>query len=81
MNEVQIVVEANGEVKFIYSDDLADLINMGDVEVRRASHVEPIASGGWSSDMSPVGGPILGPFNLRAEALSAEVQWLQENIL
>ena len=32
----------------------------------------------WTADMSPVGGPILGPFSFRYEALKAERDWLRE---
>jgi hypothetical protein len=32
--------------------------------------------GPWLSDMSPVSGPMLGPFETRAEALAAEREWL-----
>jgi len=31
---------------------------------------------GWTADMAPVGGPLLGPFKLRADALAAEREWL-----
>ena len=47
----------------------------------RASHVEPSPSGGWFADLSPVNGPLLGPFTLRSDALTAEVAWLEKNIL
>lgn len=32
----------------------------------------------WWADMIPVGGPVLGPFNSRDEALEAEVGWLRD---
>lgn len=72
-----IITVENGGLSFIYSDALVELLNLGDATVTRASHVEP-AAGGWTADMSPVGGPVLGPFRLRQEALDAEVSWLQE---
>jgi hypothetical protein len=31
-------------------------------------------------DMSPVGGPLLGPFETRTFALAFEVEWLRENL-
>jgi hypothetical protein len=31
--------------------------------------------------MSPVGGPVLTGFTKRSQALSAEVAWLEENVL
>ena len=66
---------SNGHVQFVYDDALAELLDAGAATVRRVSHVEP-APGGWTADMSPVNGPVLGPFGLRAEALAAERAWL-----
>jgi hypothetical protein len=31
----------------------------------------------WSVDMSPVGGPVMGPYRLRETAIAVEVQWLE----
>lgn len=80
-----IVIEPDGTITFIYSDDLADMLDLGTARVQRASHVEPVA-GGWTADMSPVGGPVLlaaegKPFKLRSEALEAEVAWLNCHLL
>jgi len=66
------------QIRFIYNDELTGLMGQGKTEVRRASHVEP-CEGGWSADMSPVNGPVLGPYNLRSEALQEEVKWLLDN--
>jgi len=33
----------------------------------------------WWADMLPVGGPVLGPFDNREQALDAETQWLSDN--
>lgn len=43
---------------------------------KRASHVEPHSGGGWVADLYPAGGPLLGPFRFRWQALAAEVAWL-----
>lgn len=76
---VRLRIDPEGQVTTIYSDEAAPMLQaLGPVAITRASHVEP-ASGGWTADMRPVGGPILGPFALRGEALAAEVKWLQEN--
>ena len=72
---MQIVVAPGGEVRCVYGEDL-DFATVGEVEVRRASHVEPDGRGGWRADLSPVGGPQLGPFPRRSEALQAEMAWL-----
>ena len=73
----EVIVEPNGMVRFIYDDDLADVMqDVGSLSIARASHVEP-GAGGWFADMSPVGGPKLGPFNTRRVALESEVNWLK----
>jgi hypothetical protein len=75
-----IVVDLTGTCRCVYGEDL-DFSSLGPVRVRRASHVEPDAAGRWSADLSPVGGPVLGPFRLRGEALAAEARWLMEHWL
>jgi hypothetical protein len=63
----------------VYDDALVETLDaLGDYRVTRASHVEPHPDGGWTADMRPMGGPTLGPFKLRAEALAAERQWLAD---
>jgi hypothetical protein len=75
-------IAPNGTVHAIYSDGLAKLIEESDtVSISRASHVEPTPDGQWTADMSPVAGPVLGPFRLRQEALDAEVAWLEQHLL
>lgn len=77
MSEHTIRIEG-GHLKFVYDDALAELLDAGTPAVCRVSHVEPAADGGWTADMSPVGGPVLGPFELRRQALDAELSWLQK---
>jgi len=75
----EIIVEPNGTLRFIYSDDLASIAqDIGSLSTARASHVEP-DDGGWTADMSPVGGEVLGPFETRSEALTTEVEWLKSH--
>ena len=75
----EIIVAPNGMLRFIYDDDLASMLqDIGTLSVKRASHVEPSQDGhGWWADMSPVGGPMLGPFDTRGQALSEETGWLR----
>lgn len=73
-------IDRAGVIRFIYRDDLAELIDHGPATTRRASHVEPAAGGGWSADLAPSGGPVLGPFRLRADALAAELAWLDARL-
>jgi len=70
------VVFTGDQFQSVYDDELADVFpRLGTFEVTRASHVEPFGSG-WTADMRPMGGPVLGPFRLRQVALDAEREWL-----
>jgi hypothetical protein len=60
-NSEDIVIEADGTVRFVYSDLLADVFTGEQQRTVRASHVEPHpARAGWLADMRPCGGPVLG---------------------
>jgi hypothetical protein len=74
-NEMELVVDAGGDVRCIYEEAL-DLRQLGKLQITRASHVEPDAEGLWWADMEPVDGPVLGPFGSRSDALEAERGWL-----
>lgn len=73
--EMELVVGADGGVKCIY-DETLDLRELGRLTITRASHVEPDSDGNGWADIGPVGGPVLGPFGSRSEALAAESGWL-----
>jgi hypothetical protein len=77
---MELVVMPDGVAKCVYSEAI-DLAALGDVFISRGSHVEPTPDGQWTADMSPVGGPVLGPFGNRSTALDAEVRWLHEHWL
>lgn len=70
---------SQGVVRGIYDDALAPLLSIGRATINRASHVEPTRDGKWTADLSPVNGPVLGPFNSRAAALEAEREFLNNN--
>ena len=74
-SEMELVVDAEGDVRCVYGEEL-DLREIGKLQITRASHVEPDRDGDWWADMGPVGGPVLGPFKNRTEALRAERAWL-----
>ena len=74
-SEMELVVDAGGGVRCIY-DEALDLREIGKLQITRASHVEPDRDGYWWADMGPSGGPVLGPFRSRTEALGAERGWL-----
>jgi hypothetical protein len=74
---------SKGKASFIYSDNMKDLLKRGPSVVKRASHVEPVGveSGewrGWEAKMED--GQVLGPFDSREEALSAERAYLEEKM-
>lgn len=73
---MELIIHADGALRCLY-DETLDLSQLGQVSIRRASHVEPADEGQWQADLSPVDGPVLGPFALRSQALAAEVEWLQ----
>lgn len=72
---MQLVILGNGSGRCLYSEAI-DLRQLGLLSISRASHVEPNAAGQWQVDLAPVGGPRLGPFATRSQALSAEEAWL-----
>ncbi len=73
---MQLVIAPNGNGRTIY-DEALPLAELGSLIIQRASHVEPDANGQWWADLSPVNGPVLGPFAKRSAALAAEVAWLE----
>ncbi|MBI1323334.1 hypothetical protein GC170_09125 [bacterium] len=77
---MNLIVQPDGTVTCLY-DDALDLTGLGRLTIARASHVEPTGSGQWTADMSPVNGPVLGPFRTRTAALHAERTWLEEHRL
>jgi hypothetical protein len=77
-SEMELVVDAGGSVRCIYDEGL-DLREIGTLKITRASHVEPDAEGYWWADMGPSGGPMLGPYGSRSEALRAERNLLEHS--
>ncbi len=76
----RIVITPEGELRFIYADMLLGLLALGAGQIVRASHVEPTSKGQWTADLTPVGGPRLGPYPLRSLALQAEEGWLRPRL-
>ena len=77
---MQLVIFSGGVVRTLYSEML-DLAVLGTLQIERASMVEPNMAGEWLADLSPVSGPVLGPFPRRSQALAAEQAWLEANWL
>ena len=77
---MQLLVTPVGDIRAVYIEAIP-LDSFGRLSIARGSHVEPTTDGRWTADLSPVSGPVLGPFSLRSEALAAEVSWLESNWL
>jgi hypothetical protein len=73
---MDLIIDRAGVVRAIYSEEI-DLAGFGLPTITRASRVEPESDGRWHADLSPVGGPVLGPFERRGDALQAEHAWLE----
>jgi hypothetical protein len=70
---MDLFIAPDGSVTGIY-DETINVHVLGTPTIKRASHVEPNEAGQWFAHI--IGGPSLGPFAKRSEALTAEVDWL-----
>ena len=77
---MQLVIDPSGGVQCLY-DETLPLAELGRLTIARGSQVEPTEAGHWTADLSPVGGPLLGPFATRSTALDAEREWLEQHWL
>lgn len=77
---IDLMITAQGIVRALYTE-VIPLQELGCMQIERASHVDPDASGQWRADLQPSQGPVLGPFTSRSQALSAEQTWLNEHVL
>jgi hypothetical protein len=77
---MELVIERKGDIRCIYGEEVS-LHALGRLTIARGSHVEATPAGHWIADLSPVDGPILGPFSQRTKALRAEHDWLQRHWL
>jgi hypothetical protein len=77
---MQLTINPAGTARCLYTEAI-DLVTLGSLTIARASNVEPLPDGRWIADLGPSGGPILGPFPKRSDALAAESEWLEANRL
>ncbi len=77
---MELHIAPTGGIRCVYSEHV-NLHELGRLSIQRGSHVEPTSDGQWTADLSPVHGPILGPFTTRTAALSAEEAWLLQHWL
>jgi len=73
---MDLIIDPDGNVRCLYTEQI-DLHTLGRPTIRRGSHVEADRFGRWTADLAPAGGPTLGPFPYRSQALAAERQWLE----
>ena len=66
---MELIVLPDGSVRGLY-DEALDLAALGQLTIRRASHVEPDEWGRWIADLAPIAGPRLGPFPTAARPWS-----------
>jgi hypothetical protein len=76
---MELFIAATGQVRCLYGEEL-DLGSLGSPTICRVSHLEPTECGRWTADLSPIGGPILGPFAQRSQALVAEARWIEAHL-
>jgi hypothetical protein len=78
--EVIRIQVRDGELRFLWNDETEFLTAIpGACTIQRASYVEWDSDLiGWTANLAPSGGPVLGPFRLRTEALAAELDWLYQ---
>lgn len=76
---MELIVRSDGTIACLY-DEAIDLTALGQLSIRRASHVEADQAGRWFANLAPVTGPRLGPCSRRSEALAAEIAWLSERL-
>ena len=74
-----LMIDTQGKIRCVYAEHL-DLEAIGSLRITRASYVEPDETGCWWADITPSGGPVLGPFGRRSDALGAERRWLDGNL-
>jgi hypothetical protein len=73
---MKMLVDLHGGIRCLYTEAI-DLATLGELSIRRVSRVEPDRTGRWWADLKVLGGPRLGPYPRRSEALKAEVAWVE----
>ncbi len=77
---MKLVIRPGGQVRTLYFEAIP-LEMLGSTRIVRAGTVEPDVDGDWYADLRMTGGPVLGPFSVRSQALAAEVAWLEAHWL
>lgn len=86
---MKIKINPDGTAFLLYTEDIP-IEELGKTNhIKRLFHVEPTPDNEWIAtvDLSSAFHPgalacvVLGPFEKRSDALAAEVEWIEENIL
>ena len=77
---MDLFIDPTGGTRCLYGEAIP-LHELGELTIRRASHVEPDETGRWWADLTPCHGPRLGPCETRIAALRAEENWLTAHVL
>ena len=77
---MDLLIAPDGSIRCLYSEAIR-LAEFGALTIQRASYVEPNSHSQWIASLLPVGGPILGPFSTRGQALASEQAWLSAHWL
>lgn len=73
------LIDTDGSLSFIYSDEDRDLLDQGEATITRVSNVEPTVDGMWQATMQD--GVQLPPCKYREDALKLEVDYINRNLL
>jgi hypothetical protein len=78
---MNLYIRPDGSAQCVYDEKIA-LQEMGAIDIKRASHVEPDPNnpGNWFADLGPVGGPKVTGFANRGDALAYEIAWLEAQL-
>lgn len=80
-NPLTLIVDQKGSIMYRDSDMLIPLRKkLGPARITRAASVEP-RDEEWWVNLSASGGPLLGPFEARCDAIAAEQEWLDRYLL
>jgi hypothetical protein len=74
-----MTVAPDGTMRCLYTEEI-DLSAIGNMAIQRTSNVNPDDMGQWWAEILP-DGPLLGPFAKRSEALAAEIDYIENNVL
>lgn len=75
------IMRALGAIQTRRASRVEPTASLSEDAVRALAATEefPLPEDAWWADMTLSGGPVLGPFSTRQEALEAEIEWLKQH--